>query len=278
MTAPDTATINAVPTVVGERAPAGLALEEVTVAFAGARVVEGLSLAAAPGEVLVLTGPSGCGKSTLLRVLAGLLAPDSGTASADGVPVTGTGADRALVFQDDALLPWLTVRRNVELALRLRGVPRAERRARAEKWIGEVGLAGFGDHLPRRLSGGMRQRVQLARTLIGAPRAVLMDEPFGALDTRTRADVQDLLVRTLAAHPATVVFVTHDVDEAVFLGDRVAVLGPAGTGVREVVPVPRPRERAARDTAPVREARARVLAALSHPAPTTAAAPPQEAP
>lgn len=218
-----------------------LRLDEVSLSYTGEPVIERLSLDVRPGEILVLTGPSGCGKSTVLRALAGLLAPDSGGVLADGEPVTTTSCDRAVVFQDNALLPWRSVRSNIELALKLRGEPKEGRRAAAERWIEEVGLTGFADYLPKSLSGGMRQRVQLARGLAGAPRAVMMDEPFGALDTQTRHTMQRLLIDTWRTHPTTVVFVTHDVDEALLLGDRVAVLGRAGQPLRAVIDVPNPR-------------------------------------
>ncbi|MEU1996794.1 ABC transporter ATP-binding protein [Nocardia gamkensis] len=217
-----------------------LSLTGVRIAYGGEPVLDGLDLAIAPGEILVVVGKSGCGKSTLLRAIAGLRAPEGGAILADGDRVNGPAADRALVFQDDALLPWRTVRQNIELALRLRGTPRAERRATALHWVDEVGLTGYADYLPRDLSGGMRQRVQLARSLAAAPRAVLMDEPFGALDTQTRETMQRLLIQTWRAHPTTIVFVTHDLDEALLLGDRIAVLG--GGTLRALVPVPGPRE------------------------------------
>jgi NitT/TauT family transport system ATP-binding protein len=218
-----------------------LQLDDVRLSYTRTPVVDGLSLTVQPGEILVLTGPSGCGKSTVLRALAGLLRPDSGQVLADGHEVTGTSRDRGMVFQDSALLPWRTVRSNIELALQLRGQPRAGRRQRAEQWIDEVGLTGFADYLPKSLSGGMRQRVQLARGLAGAPRAVMMDEPFAALDTQTRGAMQRLLIDTWRAHPTTIVFVTHDVDEALILGDRVAVLGRVGQPLRTVIDVPEPR-------------------------------------
>ncbi|MQY02520.1 ABC transporter ATP-binding protein [Actinomadura macrotermitis] len=210
--------------------PDGLALraEGVALGYGGRPVVTDLDLDVRPGEVLVIAGPSGCGKSTLLRAFAGLLPAAAGRVTAGGEPVTGPSADRALVFQDDALLPWRTARRNVELPLAIRGVPRGERRERAAHWLERVGLADAAGRLPRELSGGMRQRVQLARALAGEPRAILMDEPFGALDAQTRATMQRLLVEVLASAPATVVFVTHDVDEALLIGDRVVVLGPRG--------------------------------------------------
>ncbi|OMB98555.1 nitrate ABC transporter ATP-binding protein [Mycobacterium sp. NS-7484] len=235
-----------------------LELDAITLSYTGAPVIENLSLTVKPGEILVLTGPSGCGKSTLLRALTGLLRPDAGRVLADGEPVTTTSRDRGMVFQDSALLPWRTVRSNIELALQLRGEPRAGRRARADRWIDEVGLSGFGDFLPKSLSGGMRQRVQLARGLAGAPRAVMMDEPFAALDTQTRAAMQRLLIDTWQVHPTTIVFVTHDVDEALILGDRVAVLGRAGQPLRALVEVGQPRT-----DHPERSAlRAEIIAAL----------------
>ncbi|GAA4464209.1 ABC transporter ATP-binding protein [Phytohabitans houttuyneae] len=238
-----------------------LRMDAVDLGYDGGPVVRGLDLDVKPGEVLAIAGASGCGKSTVLRALAGLLPPRAGTILADGVPVRGPSPDRALVFQDDALLPWRTARRNVELPLAIRGTSRAERRARADDWLARVGLAGQERRLPGQLSGGMRQRVQLARTLAGSPRVVLMDEPFGALDAQTRAAMQRLLVGVLATTPATVVFVTHDVDEAVLLGDRVAVLAP--DGVCELVDVPYPREMGLRDAPEVAAARGRVLSALS---------------
>lgn len=237
----------------------GLELDRVRLSYTGTPVIDGLSLTVRPGEILVLTGPSGCGKSTLLRALAGLLRPDEGRVLANGAEVTATSGDRGMVFQDNALLPWRTVRSNIELALRLRGEPRATRRAQAERWIDELGLAGFGHYLPKSLSGGMRQRVQLARGLAGAPRAVMMDEPFGALDTQTRAAMQRLLIDAWRTHPTTIVFVTHDVDEALALGDRIVVLGRAGEPPRASIDVPDPRGELPRD-----RLRAEIIAALDH--------------
>ncbi|MEU6681951.1 ABC transporter ATP-binding protein [Streptomyces sp. NPDC046832] len=211
----------------------------------GATALDKVDLDIAPGEILTVVGPSGCGKSTLLRTLAGLLAPLAGGITQDGQPLTGPSADRALVFQEDALLPWRTLRANVELPLAIRGVSRSERREQARSWLERVGLGAQARQLPHRVSGGQRQRVQLARALAGRPRAVLMDEPFGALDAQTRAGMQDLLVEVLQGTGATVVFVTHDVDEALFLGDRIALLRAGGlVAVRDI---PRPRERGAHD-------------------------------
>ncbi|MGX1511880.1 ABC transporter ATP-binding protein [Streptomyces collinus] len=222
-----------------------LTLRDAALGRPDAAAVSGVDVDVAPGEILTVVGPSGCGKSTLLRTLAGLLPPLAGTAEQDGRPIDGPGADRALVFQEDALLPWRSLRANVELPLAVQGLPRAERRGRATAWLERVGLAAQAGQLPHRVSGGQRQRAQLARALAGRPRAVLMDEPFGALDAQTRAGMQDLLVEVLHGTGATVVFVTHDVDEALYLGDRVALLGAGRlTAVRDV---PRPRDRTAHD-------------------------------
>ncbi|MFJ5833488.1 ABC transporter ATP-binding protein [Streptomyces sp. NPDC093089] len=240
--------------------PAGaeLALHGVRLGRPGAAPVAGpAGLRIAPGELVTVVGPSGCGKTTLLRTLAGLLPPLEGRVTQDGEPIRRPGADRALVFQHDALLPWRSVRANVELPLAIRRVPRAERRRSALEWLERVGLAEHALKLPHQLSGGQRQRVQLARALAGRPRAVLMDEPFGALDAHTRAGMQDLLVEILRGTGATVVFVTHDVDEAVHLGDRIVLFA---TG--EVLDVPRPRVRDAHDDPATAALRRRVLDSL----------------
>ncbi|HEX8865111.1 MAG TPA: ABC transporter ATP-binding protein [Lentzea sp.] len=199
-----------------------LSVRSLTVGYGRSEVLSEFSLSVASGEFVVVAGPSGCGKSTLLRAVAGLI-PFTGSIAVDGVAVRGPSRDRALVFQDDGLLPWRTALRNVELPLALQGVPRSARRSRALEWLDRVGLAGFEGYLPRELSGGMRQRVQLARTLAQQPSVVLMDEPFGALDAQTRSSMQELVTEVLAG--TTTLFVTHDVDEAVLLGDRVVVLG-----------------------------------------------------
>ncbi|CAM5715108.1 ABC transporter ATP-binding protein [Streptomyces pharetrae] len=242
------------------RTGAGLALRDATLGRPGTPALHQVDLDVAPGEILTVVGTSGCGKSTLLRTLAGLLTPLAGEVTQDARPLTGPAADRALVFQEDALLPWRTLRGNVELPLAVQRVPRAERRTQAEAWLARVGLAAQTRQLPHRVSGGQRQRAQLARALAGAPRAVLMDEPFGALDAQTRAGMQDLLVDVLRGTGATVVFVTHDVDEALFLGDRVALLG--GGRLTAVHDVPRSRDRTAHDD-PARVAlRREVLSSL----------------
>ncbi|MFJ8587331.1 ABC transporter ATP-binding protein [Streptomyces sp. NPDC093595] len=239
-------------------AGAALALQDVRLGHPDGAALPGtVTLRIAPGELLAVVGPSGCGKSTLLRTLAGLLPPLEGYVTQDGEPVARPAADRALVFQHDALLPWRTVRANVELPLAIRRVPRAERRRSAADWLDRVGLADHAHKLPHQLSGGQRQRVQLARALAGRPRTVLMDEPFGALDAHTRAEMQDLLVDILRGTGATVVFVTHDVDEALHLGDRVVLLGSD-----RVLDVPRPRRRDAQHAPETAELRRRILESL----------------
>ena len=246
-TSSETVETVAVPAPSAQQAVRGtrLTLRAAVLGRPDAPVLHDVDLDVAAGEILTVVGPSGCGKSTLLRTLAGLLSPLAGSVQQDGAPLTGPSADRALVFQEDALLPWRTLRANVELPLAIRGVPRSERRPQAESWLARVGLTTQAGQLPHRVSGGQRQRGQLARALAGSPRAVLMDEPFGALDAQTRSGMQDLLVEVLRGTGATVVFVTHDVDEALFLGDRVALLG-AGR-VAAVRDVPRPRDRGALD-------------------------------
>ncbi|MGW7098800.1 ABC transporter ATP-binding protein [Streptomyces sp. NPDC054838] len=237
---------------------AALALHEVRLGHPDGAALPGtVTLSIPPGELLAVVGPSGCGKSTLLRTLAGLLPPLDGQVTLDDEPITRPAADRALVFQHDALLPWRTASANVQLPLAIRRVPRAERRRCAADWLDRVGLAEYAHKLPHQLSGGQRQRVQLARALAGRPRAVLMDEPFGALDAQTRAEMQDLLVDIVRGTGATVVFVTHDVDEALLLGDRVALLG---TG--RVLDVPHPRERAAQHAPGTADLRRRILESL----------------
>jgi len=186
--------------------------------------VRDLDLTVAAGEFLAIVGPSGCGKSTLLDLVAGLTAPSAGTIELDGVPVVGPGTDRGVVFQQYALLPWRTARGNVELGLEAVGVPRRLRAARAQEHLDLVGLTGFEDRYPHELSGGMKQRVAIARALAVDPQVLLMDEPFAALDAQTRESLQDELLRIWRATGKTVLFITHGIDEAVYLGQRVAVM------------------------------------------------------
>ncbi|MFC0675700.1 ABC transporter ATP-binding protein [Brachybacterium hainanense] len=176
------------------------------------------------GQFVCVVGPSGCGKTTLLKIIAGFLRPTGGSASCDGEPITDPGAERGVVFQQPNLYPWMTVRGNVALGMRIRGVPKAERLARAQEHLELVGLGEFGAKRPYELSGGMQQRAQIARVLANDAPVILMDEPFGALDAITRARLQADLLTIQRARNRTVFFITHDVDEAVFLGDRVLVM------------------------------------------------------
>jgi ABC-type nitrate/sulfonate/bicarbonate transport system ATPase subunit len=217
----------------GRGAPAGtsrLALRGVGHTFGeGDRRVEALAptdLDLEPGELLCLVGPSGCGKTTLLRLLAGFLTPTVGSLTIGDQPVTGPGPDRGVVFQQPNLYPWLSVRSNVAFGPRLRRVPRAQRRADADRWLTLVGLADFADHKTYELSGGMQQRCQIARVLANDPAIMLMDEPFGALDAVTRARLQLELRRIWSETRRTIVFITHSVDEAAFLGTRLVVMSP----------------------------------------------------
>jgi NitT/TauT family transport system ATP-binding protein len=183
-----------------------------------------VSLQVEPGEFVCLLGPSGCGKSTLLGALAGHLAPARGTLRVDGAVVDGPHPDRGLVFQQHTLFPWQRVIDNVAFGLKMKGVARAQRHAQARELLAGVGLAGFESRYPSQLSGGMQQRVEIARVLINRPRVLLMDEPFGALDALTRARMQQLLLDVWSRIRTTVVFVTHDIDEALFLADRLLVM------------------------------------------------------
>lgn len=218
-------------------------------------ILPGVSLGLGQGGILALLGPSGCGKSTLLDILAGFAAPDAGQVLLDGKPARAPGPQRAVAFQEDALFPWLTVLENVTLGLRAAGMGRAASREPAQAMLARVGLAGFERHLPGTLSGGMRQRLALARVLVLEPRVLLMDEPFAALDAITRERMRDLLVSLHQSMPMSILLVTHDVAEAVQLADDIVVLGPAGQGVagRFAVARPRPRSETDRACLPVRQ-------------------------
>ncbi len=206
-------------------------------------VLDGVDLSVRAEEFVSVLGPSGCGKTTLLRIVAGLIPYDAGEVFVHGRPVDGPGADRGVVFQDFALLPWTTVADNVAFGLELRGVGRRERMETAARLIDAVGLAGFSDHYPHQLSGGMQQRVGLARALAIDPQILLLDEPFGSLDSLTRRLLQEDLLRLHESTRKTVLLVTHSVDEAARLGDRVVLLSSRPARVLEVVEtgLPRPR-------------------------------------
>jgi NitT/TauT family transport system ATP-binding protein len=190
------------------------------------------------GEIVVFLGPSGCGKSTLLKAVAGILPPTRGEILVDGAPVVDVGRDRGMVFQAYTSFAWLTVRDNVEYGLRLRGVHAKERREQSDKYLTSVGLLDFADRYPKDLSGGMKQRVAIARTLINKPKLVLMDEPFGALDPQTRWGMQSLLLDVSRDEDNTILFVTHDVSEAVYLADTIYVLAPRPTRILHRIDVP----------------------------------------
>ena len=211
-------------------------------------VLRDIDLDIAPGEFVCLIGESGCGKSTLLRVMAGLLAPTTGQVLHDGRPVRGVQQALGFVFQQDAVFPWMTVEQNVEYGPKSRGVPRAERQRLVEQWCTAVGLGAFRKAYPRQLSGGMRKRVDLARAYANSPDVLLMDEPFAALDVQTKANMQSALLDLWRETRKTMVFVTHDLDEAVFLADVVVVLASRPGRVHAVVrnPLPRPRDEATR--------------------------------
>ena len=208
-------------------------------------VFEALSLSVRAGEFVSVIGPSGCGKSTLLGIAAGLEQPTTGEVAVDGKPVRGPGLDRGVVFQEFALFPWLTVLDNVAFGLKSMGIPTEERRKRASRYVDLVGLSAFAGYYPNRLSGGMRQRVGLGRALAIEPAVLLMDEPFGALDALTRENMQNALGEIWQETHKTVLFITHDIEEAVFLSDRVLVLNgrPSRLVLELPVSLPRPRNR-----------------------------------
>jgi NitT/TauT family transport system ATP-binding protein len=199
------------------------------------QALKDLSLDFPRGELTSLLGPSGCGKTTLLKIIAGLLPQSSGQIEVDGQTVTGPGPDRAFVFQDFALLPWANVLRNVAFGLELRGVAKSEREAIAEKYIREVGLAGFEKSFPHQLSGGMRQRVGLARALSVDAQVLLLDEPFSAVDEQTRRKFQEDLLALVANEQKTFIFVTHSIEEAVYVSDQIAILLPRPSRVSEII-------------------------------------------
>lgn len=205
--------------------------------------VRDVSFNIAPGEFVCLLGPSGCGKSTVLGALAGHIKPAAGTLSVDGQPVGGPHPERGIVFQQHTLFPWKNARDNVAFGLKMRGVKRDARRFEAEKMLDLVGLTGFADRYPRQLSGGMQQRVEIARVLVNQPRLLLMDEPFGALDALTRLRMQELLLDIWEQFRKTIVFVTHDIDEALLLADRIIVMQAQPGRIHEEINVPFERPR-----------------------------------
>jgi len=208
-------------------------------------VLDDIEFSAARGEMICIVGRSGCGKSTLLKILAGFLTPSAGAVYLNGRPVSAPGTDRCVVFQEDALFPWLTVRENIAFGLRGRPVDRNAANREVDRFLELVGLTEFGGYLPREISGGMRQRVALARVLILKPSVLLMDEPCRSLAAQTRNEMTDLLLSLWKRLSHTILFVTHDVDEAVILADRILVMGKDPGRIREQIAValPRPRRR-----------------------------------
>ena len=227
-----------------------LAFDRVAITLGGREILSPTSFEVGRGEFVCIVGPSGCGKTTLLRAASGLVAPSGGTVRRNGQVVTQPSREVAFVFQDygRALLPWRTVQGNVALALEAAGVPAAERAARIDAVLAKVALTAHAQKFPAQLSGGMQQRVQIARCLAQAPQLLLMDEPFGALDALTRHGLQDEVARLVADQGLTVLFVTHDLEEAIYLGDRVIALqadpGPGRPSLARMldVPIPRPRD------------------------------------
>jgi NitT/TauT family transport system ATP-binding protein len=220
-------------------------------------------------EFLCIIGPSGCGKSTLIRILAGLETHSGGEVLLDNHPVNGPGRERGMVFQGYTLFPWLTVKKNVMFGLRMNGVNRADAAKQADEWLALIGLTKFADAYPHQLSGGMKQRVAIIRALVNKPRILLMDEPFSALDAQTRARMQSYLLEIWKKVDITIIFITHDLDEAIFLADRILVLSAHPGAVQELIEVPleRPRHPDQCDSEEFRAMKAR-LDALIHP-PTT---------
>jgi len=209
----------------------------------GTTALQDVSLQVWDREFLCLLGPSGCGKTTLLRIVAGLVAPSEGMVLLDGRPSIGPDADKGMVFQRDATFPWLTVEQNVGYGLKLRGMPKTQRQEIIHKYIHLVGLAGFEKAYPKELSGGMRKRVDIARTYAYNPKVLLMDEPFGSLDLFTKTRMQAELLDLWSKERKTVVFVTHDLEEAIFLADRVAVMSKRPGRIRKIIEISLPRPR-----------------------------------
>jgi len=228
--------------------PAKLVIDNVALRFEPKRgspvtALDNISLEVAENEFSVIVGPSGCGKTSLLRLVAGLIKPTEGAIYLDGAQVTRPGKDRGMVFQSYTLFPWLTVQDNVEFGPRIAGLPSEERRDISRRFLAQVGLTGFERAYPKHLSGGMMQRVALARALANDPEILLMDEPFGALDSQTRALMQEMLLEIWQRSSKTVLFITHDIDESILLGDRVYVMTARPGRIKEMVEVDIPRPR-----------------------------------
>lgn len=225
-------------------APVRVEFRDVVVDFPTAhgpmRVLDGVSLDIRQGEFVSIIGPSGCGKTTLMNILGGFVQPTSGQVLLDGVPISGPGPDRGVIFQEYGVFPWLTVRQNIAFGLNLAGnkVGKAEQRQIVERYMGLMGLNDFADHFPKHLSGGMRQRLAIARAYAVRPQFLLMDEPFGALDAQTRSAMQDLLLEVLRTEDKTVMLITHSVEEAIYLSSRIVVVTARPARIRTIIDVP----------------------------------------
>ena len=258
-----------------------LSIRQVTKVFQGTArgaspttALQPTSLEVADNDFITVLGPSGCGKSTLLGLVAGLETPTGGEILLDGHRVEGPGADRGVVFQSYTLFPWLNVRQNICFGLREKGVPEAQQKEISEYFIASVGLRGFEQHFPKQLSGGMQQRVAIARALANDPKILLLDEPFGALDNQTRVVMQELLLGIWEKHRKTVIFVTHDIDESIFMASRVAVFSARPGRIKADIPVnlPHPRHYTVKTSSEFMELKARLteeiraeaLAAAAH--------------
>ena len=228
--------------------PSGhIEIRDVSVRFgrngSGTEAVSRVSLDVAPGDFVTVIGPSGCGKSTLLNIVAGFLKPSEGEALLDGRPIAGPGADRGVVFQQYSLFPWMTVRKNVEFGLKMQGHGQNGRESAARTLLGMAGLLQFENHYPDQLSGGMKQRVGIVRALATSPQVLLMDEPFGALDSQTRTVMQEILTNMWQQLQLSVLFITHDIEEAIFLSEKVYVMTARPGRIKAEIPIPLPRPR-----------------------------------
>ena len=227
--------------------PGHILVEDLSVRFgldgSALQAVDRASIEVKPGEFVSIIGPSGCGKSTLLNVVAGFLPPSEGRVPLDGKAVLGPGAERGVVFQQYSLFPWMTVRKNVEFGLRMQGRPSTQRQVAARTLLGMAGLLAFENHYPDQLSGGMKQRVGIVRALATGPEVLLMDEPFGALDAQTRVVMQEILTNMWQQLRLSVLFITHDIEEAVFLSEKVYVMTARPGRIKAEIPVPLPRPR-----------------------------------
>ena len=222
-----------------------------------------VSLEVKPGEFVSIIGPSGCGKSTLLNIVAGFIKPSEGEALLDGQAIGGPGADRGVVFQQYSLFPWMTVRKNVEFGLKMKGLGQSQRETAARSLLGMAGLLAFENHYPDQLSGGMKQRVGIVRALATSPQVMLMDEPFGALDSQTRTVMQEILTNMWQQLQLSVLFITHDIEEAIFLSEKVYVMTARPGRIKAEIPIPLPRPRTPEMTAsPTFQALVRQLKAL----------------